>query len=167
MEDKQMITPCGLNCATCEIYTRYDGKDPRALKPLLWALTPVFRVLSVFSETSAARQRVLQRILSIPKDEPLCRGCRNEEGRIPLLGGESTCPIYACTQEKGIHNCSECDDFPCEHLYPKKFLADILPHNTKLVNCCLIRKYGLETWTDEHAEQVKEHYFHGKLPFEV
>jgi hypothetical protein len=167
MDYKQMTSPCGLDCSTCEIYSAYDGKDPRKVKPLFVGLIPMFSLMALFSKTSRTRLKVLKKILRIPKEEPLCRGCRNEHGKIPLLAEDVSCPMYACTKEKGFHNCSECPEFPCEHLYPKAFMAEMVPHNIKLINCCLIKKYGLETWAKDYAKNVKESYFKGELPIKV
>lgn len=167
MDYKQMTTPCGLNCANCEIYLSYNGKDPRKIKPVFILLKPFFGIMAIFSKKSRTRLSILNRILRIPKDKPICRGCRNENGKVPILASTETCKVFKCTKEKGIHNCSECDDFPCENLYPSSFLADIAPHNTKITNCCLIRKYGLEKWVKEHSKKVTESYFKGDFPVDI
>lgn len=167
MDYENLTAPCGINCAQCEIYNGYGGKDPRKAKPLFLALIPLFSFLGLFSKTSRTRLRVLKRILRIPKDKPLCRGCRNHDGITPLMAKGTSCLIYECTKAKGLHNCSMCSDFPCENIYPKAFMAGIIPHNLKLANCCMIKKHGLEKWANDYSHDLKENYFKGDLPIEL
>jgi hypothetical protein len=97
-------------------------------------------------------------------ERPVCRGCRNEDGKIPVLKAVQSepCNVYRCIQEKGLDFCCECDDFPCDHLHPYADMAPHVPHNTKVFNLCLIKKMGLERWAEEKARSVKDTYFDGK-----
>lgn len=128
---------------------------------------PFLCLIGIFSKKTKAKVRVVKKILKIPPSRRICRGCRNEKGMIPIINSNKTCSIYSCTQTKGFHNCSECEDFPCKLLYPKAKLADLIPHNIKLTNCCLIKKHGLEEWKNNYSEQVKEDYFKEDLPFKI
>jgi len=167
MNYKEMTAPCGLNCANCEVYNGYYGKDPRKVKSIIMVIKPFLKVASLFSIKRKITLGMLNRMMKIPSDRPLCKGCRGECGNCLLHESEGLCKIYQCTQEKGIHNCSECEEFPCESLYPSKILADIAPHNTKVTNLCLIKKYGVETWGEKYSKKIQDNYFNGNFPVDL
>jgi hypothetical protein len=140
MTDYQELTaPCGLDCFNCTFYLAPDNPEAMAQ-------------LKKWSEE-----------YQVPLEHMECRGCRHHDGKIPLqmhLYGESHhCAAYDCVKEKGHHHCGECDDFPCDSLHPYADRADILPHNTKVFNLCLINKMGLEKWAESKAQKVRETYF--------
>jgi hypothetical protein len=103
--------------------------------------------------------------LGIPEDQSSCSGCRSEGGIIAFLGMTEPCSVYQCIKEKTIDFCSECSDFPCDHLHPYADKASEVPHNTKVFNLCLIKKMGLESWAKEKAKSVKSTYF--KKPWKL
>jgi hypothetical protein len=92
-----------------------------------------------------------------------CEGCRNRygigflseknnvfpDGKCLLINEKGECFIYQFAEYKQIHNCSECDDFPCEKLQPLADKANRIPHNLKIYNLSLIKKIGLKKWTNE------------------
>ena len=77
-----------------------------------------------------------------------------------FLNRSEPCPAFACSRQRGLNFCYECDDFPCEHLQPYADRAGKLPHNTKVFNLCLIKKMGLEQWAEQMADKVRQAYFH-------
>ncbi len=100
---------------------------------------------------------------SFKKD--ICKGCREEDGKCIVTkwnDNKGECKVFVCTEKKGIHNCSECDEFPCDNLHPYLDMADKVYHNQKVFNLCLIKKLGLEKWAQEKAEKVHDTYFNGK-----
>ncbi|MEW6527329.1 MAG: DUF3795 domain-containing protein [Spirochaetota bacterium] len=136
MDYKHLTAPCGLDCFNCPMYLA--GSDDNL------------------------RKKVAQS-LNISFEKAVCKGCRNEHGKIEFLHMQKTCSVYACTQAKGIDFCYECADFPCDNLHPYADRASQVPHNTKVFNLCLIKKMGLETWATEKAQSVKKTYFSGKF----
>lgn len=59
----------------------------------------------------------------------VCDGCRNRDGRpiwYDMFGKPETCIYAVCTNEKGCHNCSECDQVPCKEYfqYPDPNMPD-------------------------------------------
>ena len=87
--------------------------------------------------------------------------CPNgNEGCTPKLTGP--CKIKHCAVEKKVRYCFECDEFPCSKLAPAADKADILPHNTKLFNLCMIKKIGLEDFIKKSLE-IKQTYYKGKM----
>jgi hypothetical protein len=139
MDYMQMTAPCGLDCFNCAFYLAPENPDAQAQLER-WS-----------------------RQYNVPLEVMQCRGCRDENGKIPLqlyLFGESHyCAAYECAREKGHLFCGDCKDFPCDNLHPYADKAAELPHNVKVFNLCLIKKLGLENWAESKAGDVRETYF--------
>jgi hypothetical protein len=74
----------------------------------------------------------------------VCHGCRT--GTVAVFC--ATCGFRACAAEKGIDNCSRCDDFPCDELV--RFRNDKAPHHSVvLTNLRRIREVGVDRWLEE------------------
>lgn len=125
-----MTAYCGISCGDCECHKAKD--DPKLMEYLTG-----------------------RGIRDLP-----CGGCREEEGKCPVLGG--VCETYRCASEKKVDFCYECDEFPCSKLNPASDRADILPHNLKVYNLCYIQRNGLEEFT-RHAAEFKGKYYRGKM----
>lgn len=136
MDYKQMTAPCGLDCFNCPVYLANDNQEIR---------------------------KELAQKMGIKEEEAVCKGCRNEKGLRCFIGLTDPCETYTCTEKKGIHNCGECNDFPCEQLYPHADKAADCQQNTKAFNCCLIKQIGIEKWAKEKAKIVRDTYFMKKL----
>ncbi len=136
MDYKRMTAPCGLDCFNCAVYLAKDNERLRA---------------------------AVARNLNVPVEQVGCRGCREENGTIGVLGMTEPCNVYRCIQKKGLDFCCECTDFPCDHLHPYADKAAERPHNTKVFNLCLIKKMGLQKWAETKARGVRETYFRGQL----
>ncbi|MEE4354849.1 MAG: DUF3795 domain-containing protein [Desulfococcaceae bacterium] len=130
-----MTAPCGLDCFNCPVYLANENDKLRA---------------------SVAKN------LNIPFEQAACKGCRREQGTIPILSMTEPCNVYKCIQKKNIEFCFDCPDFPCDHLHPYADKAGEVPHNTKVFNLCLIKKMGLESWAQNKAKTVKDTYFKEK-----
>ncbi len=139
MDLKELTAPCGLGCFACAIY-----KD---------------------NITDELTQQMAGTFGMEAKDVP-CEGCRSERGCsvATVSGGQEGCLTKKCVNEKGLHNCSQCDQFPCEHLMPVADGADKFPHNTKLYNLNRIKLVGLEAWGAE-AASIQMKYFKGKFAY--
>lgn len=139
MDYLKMTAPCGLDCFNCQFFRAH--KDPAALVEV----------------------QNLSEQLNIPVEVMLCNGCRAHDGKIPLqkhiFGEAHYCAAYECIKEKGFDFCGDCEDFPCDHLHPFADKADVLPHNTKVYNLCLIKKMGLGQWAATKAADVRRDYF--------
>ena len=135
MDLKKLTAPCGLACFNCSVY--------------------------IDNITDELTQQMAGMFGIEAKDVP-CEGCRSESGPFPVkaLGKKEGCGIKNCVNKKGLHNCSECTELPCEKLMPVANLADVLPHNTKLYNLCRIRLIGLEAWAEESG-RIQQIYFNG------
>lgn len=121
---------CGIYCGECECHKAKD--DPKLMEYMKSKGIP-----------------------NLP-----CPGCREVEGRCPVIGG--VCETYKCALEKKVDFCFECEEFPCSKLNPASDRADILPHNLKAFNLCYIQKHGLEEFARDAAE-FKNKYYKGKM----
>jgi len=139
MDIKKMTAPCGLACWTCAYY-----KD---------------HITDELAQQSAER-------IGIEAGDMPCERCRSERGCSfeNALTGNKGCLTKKCVENKGLHNCSECNEFPCENLMPVVDMADRAPHNTKLYNLSRIKLNGLEAWAAE-AALIQKKYFKGKFVY--
>lgn len=139
MDYEYLTAPCGLDCFNCHFYLAPENPEAMA-------------------QVEALSQR-----FEVPVDVMLCKGCRAHDGRIPLqqhvFGVDHRCAAYECGKEKAVRFCSDCGDFPCDHLHPYADMAGEVPHNTKVFNLCLIRKMGIEKWAESKAKAVRTTYF--------
>ena len=127
---RRMTAPCGLPCFACGFYLA--SRDPE--------------LQSLISET-----------YGIPLEKSLCKGCRDEGGKCGHL--PMPCRLYPCAEAKGVEFCHECTDFPCDSLHPYADMADLVWHNTKVFNLCLMKKMGLEAWAKNKARTVRNVYY--------
>ena len=132
MDYYHMTAPCGLPCFECYLYLANHSADIRA---------------------AVARE------LAIPEEKAVCRGCRDEGGKCSHL--PVRCRVYPCAEAKGLHNCSDCSDFPCDYLHPYADNARLW-HNTKVFNLCLIKKMGVDGWAKDKAKSVLQTYSNEK-----
>ena len=132
MDKKLLIAPCGLDCFNCELHEEN--------------LTEEYK-------TKVADYR------NISPDDVACKGCKAEQGKCRYA--QFNCATWACTQEKGVDYCFECDGFPCNLLMPTAQGA-AYPHNMKVYNLCRMKLNGLDSWIEE-AAVIRERYFTGKF----
>ena len=128
----KLIAPCGLDCGVCELYLSRD--DEKLMSALLSK--------------------------GIPEEVLPCDGCRAIEGRCPVI--HEKCATFECANENRISFCSQCNDFPCMKLAPAADRAEVLPHNIKLFNLCVIQSCGVEKLIERTLE-IKQSYYKGKM----
>lgn len=127
-----MTAPCGISCANCECHTAKNSP------PLLNYLIGT----------------------GIPAQNLPCDGCRTIKGACPVIG--EICQTYLCVKDKGVNFCYECMDYPCEKLNPAANRAEVLPHNLKVFNLCVIKNRGLDKFAEE-AGNIKTKYYKGTM----
>jgi hypothetical protein len=131
-ERLSLIAPCGIDCGICELH--------------------------LVSETDELYQSLLKR--GIRKEKLPCPGCRAVEGNCPVK--PTVCDTWKCVKENELEFCSACTDFPCNRLQPCADRADVLPHNLKVFNLCLINQIGLKAFAGRSGE-IKMKYYKGKI----
>jgi len=104
-------------------------------------------------------QSIISKAFGIPQEMISCKGCHDEGGKCAHL--PMPCRVYPCAKGKGVEFCYECSDFPCDYLHPYADRAEMLPHNTKVFNLCLMKKMGLDAWAKDKAARVRDVYFWG------
>lgn len=69
------------------------------------------------------------------------------------IANHQDCSFVACCMAKGIDNCSECSDMPCDEMI--KFSSqEKYPHLRQMVsNLERIREIGLPAWLDEKKKE--------------
>jgi hypothetical protein len=141
MDIKNLTAPCGIPCFEC---LAYKAKSNDMIKKRI-------------SES-----------LCMDYDKSDCQGCRNKngkaylseknnvfpDGKCILFNQNGQCKIYLCCESKNIHNCSQCDNFPCKKLQPLADRATQIPHNLKIYNLSIIKKVGLEKWAEDYAGKI-------------
>ena len=139
MDTKELTAPCGLACFACALFKNNITDE-------------------VAAQTAAA--------LGMKTENVPCDGCRSERGCSisTTMAGEEGCLTKKCVASKGLHNCSECGEFPCDYLMPVADRAASVPHNTKIYNLSRIKLIGLDEWADE-AGAIQKKYFQGKFAY--
>ena len=132
---KKIIAPCGIDCFNCELYEENVTEEMQA-------------------RLSAA--------IKIPKEKITCKGCVGENQCLFVDLEGRQCSTKACTNNKGVDYCFQCDTFPCAHLMPLADGADKFPQNIKLYNLCLMKRIGVEAWIEQVAD-IRKTYFTKKI----
>ena len=91
----KMIAFCGLYCMECPTYLATKKDDDVARK----------RTAEMQAEKFG---------FDMKPEDINCDGCHSEGGL--LISYCQTCEIRKCGQEKGIDNCTSCNEQPCERL---------------------------------------------------
>jgi hypothetical protein len=93
------IAACGIDCSTCPFPHIHESLE-NAQK---WV--GQFREWKVIKQDEGAEE--------IMSKGPFCMGCRGDRSR----HWSANCQILkCCVDEKGLNNCSQCGEFPCEKL---------------------------------------------------
>jgi hypothetical protein len=96
---QEEIGACGLRCEQCSIYRiPFDGVAAQEMRT--W-----------FAENGwIEKDMEVEEFIS---RGPYCTGCRGPVG----THWSPDCDIrHCCIKEKGLHHCSQCNEFPCEKL---------------------------------------------------
>lgn len=94
---KEILTRCGYRCDLCLAYKdNIATDDQREFLSDTWHKIYGFR---------------------IPAQEIYCEGCISCDNP-KLIDNE--CPVRPCVIEKGLENCSQCKDYPCELFNQRK-----------------------------------------------
>ena len=88
-----VLTRCGYRCDLCLAYRPNVEKDPTNPQTLSegWYQYFGFR---------------------LPAPEIVCDGCMADNPKLIDQG----CPVRPCVMEKGLDNCSQCEDYVCDRL---------------------------------------------------
>ncbi len=131
-ERERLVAPCGIDCGICSLHV------------------------------AAQRPELLEALVArgIAREKLPCEGCRNIEGSCPVIA--KPCATYACVSAHRVEFCHECAEFPCALLQPASDRADVLPHNLKVFNLCVVRREGPAGLVRVSAD-IEKRYFKGKM----
>ena len=143
-----MVTYCGLYCDLCAERTRIPRRAA-ALQAAMaeegwpfWGPTrPGFTEFWSFLEELGSGEG--------------CPGCR-------AGGGYPGCQIRVCAKERGLELCSQCADFPCEHV---EALAARYP--TLIADNARMKAAGLEHWLTEQKERERRGVVYADIRYRV
>jgi hypothetical protein len=131
---RELLAPCGLYCGVCAIMIAHRDNNQK----LKERLAPVY---------------------GVSPEGIRCQGCQSNE----VFAYCTTCPIKACTQQKGYEGCHQCNEFPCEHIrnFPvpvgQKVIMRAVPQR---------RDMGTEKWVEAEEKRYQcpncgNHLFRG------
>ena len=93
--EKEILTRCGYRCDLCLAYKEnIAGNDQRHILSEGWHKLYGFRV---------------------EPEQIFCEGCISSKCTEIKLQ-DNSCPVRPCVIEKGLENCSQCDDYICDRL---------------------------------------------------
>ena len=118
---KDLAAPCGLYCGVCGIYIAHRDNNLK------------------FKER-------LTQVYDVGVEDIECEGCLSD---VPFKYCR-VCVIKACTADKDIEGCHQCDDFPC------KYIDDFpLPVGKKVILRAIPtwRELGTERWMEEEEKR--------------
>jgi len=98
---RELLTRCGFRCDLCLAYKENVEKEDRR------------------TELSDGWEKCFG--FRIPTDEIYCEGCMTA-GSPTLI--DTGCPVRPCVIERGLNNCSECDEYPCEKFKQREVIYE-------------------------------------------
>lgn len=122
MVNNELVAHCGLYCGSCGVY--------------------------LATRSGGEELEQLAQRFGLAPEEMRCEGCSSDV----LFTHCRSCEFRDCTAGKGIENCEDCAEWPCEKL--KNFQTQ-MPHRAELFESAAYRKEnGLDAW----AEKMKADY---------
>lgn len=99
----ELLTRCGYRCDLCLAYKdNIEKDDQRTFLSDTWHKIYGFR---------------------IQPQEIYCEGCiSSNEPDSKLI--DKNCPVRPCVIEKGLENCSQCEDYPCDNFNQRKVIYE-------------------------------------------
>jgi len=81
--------------------------------------------------------------------ENSCHGCRCSAEDCFAAEKHKVCSIYCCVEERGLQDCSSCDDFPCTAMIQFAFDPIMRTHQPALENLNRRKRKGIKAWLEE------------------
>jgi len=153
---RNLAAPWGYYCGACPIYLANRRGDPEFLTLIKGHLVKLFSDLEEGQKLPAGMPppikqfdlAQLQNELKGDMGGMCCEGCLSD--KVGFLCG--ICGFRACAQERGLTNCSQCADVPCQWLID--FSNDgILSHASFLESLERQKEIGIDGWLAEQEER--------------
>ena len=131
-EKRNYLSFCGAYCKTCYWFT---GEIKKRAKGLLEIAEEQNGFSRLFKDKVDSENFL--KGLKIISEDTTCSGCKLEK--------REKCEIMRCALKKGVENCGECKEFPCEILKKNPW---IIKFHT-IENLEEIKRIGFEKWVKE------------------
>ena len=145
MEDKMLVSYCGLYCDLCS--ARFKIPDQaRALRDSLR--------MAEYEDHGPGQPGFDEfwTMLNSLAEPPGDKCCRAETCGHPL------CAIRKCAQQRGLEICTDCDEYPCSHI---QTLAHSEP--TLVQDGRRLQAIGLEAWIVEQRARKRAGFCYGDV----
>ena len=133
-----VLTRCGYRCDLCLAYKPNVENNPSNKQRLSdgWHTYFGFR---------------------IPPEAICCDGCMALDPKLI----DQKCPVRPCVIERGLDNCSQCDDYVCENLTERLVVYEEVKHRVKAEipeedYLCFIRPYENKRRLDAIRTSIEE-----------
>ena len=144
----ELVTYCGLYCDLCAERARI----PRRAAALQAAMTE--EGWPFWGPTMKGFTEFWSFLEELSSGEG-CPGCR-------AGGGYPGCQIRVCARERVWELCSQCPDFPCEHV---EALSARYP--TLIADNARMKAVGLEQWLVEQKERARRGVVYADIRYQV
>jgi len=152
---KNLVAPCGLYCGACMIYhankrgdTEFLTQIKERFSKLVSCLKEGKRIPGMPPPTKDFDPARMQREIEIGVIDLNCEGCLSDVLGFPCRN----CGFCECVQEKGLTNCSQCPEVPCQWLID--FNNDGIPHHGEVLgNIQRQKEIGIHAWLAEQEER--------------
>ncbi len=127
----EIISPCGLYCGVCAIYTAHQKNDLKSKK----------LALAVYKKRAN-----LEASANLSVDDIKCNGCRSNN----IFQYCQACKIRDCANKKGYEGCYSCKEFPCRHIeaFPIPAAKELIKNTIPLWG-----EIGTEKWVQTQEEK--------------
>ena len=148
MADLKYVTYCGLYCRLCANMARIPGQAAELRHSL--ELEGWDQHVMPHSEGGREFWEVLGEMAQAAERCPGCRGgC-----------GWPDCPMRKCARARGLDVCSECEEYPCEHV---KELARRYP--ALIADGLRQREVGMERWIREQEARREAGFCYNQIRY--
>ncbi|WP_432406700.1 DUF3795 domain-containing protein [Wukongibacter sp. M2B1] len=118
--DLKYHAKCGLYCPSCRAY--------------------------IATQEDSAKLDIIANRINMKREDLLCNGCGSEQVSYFCR----TCEIKDCVNKKGLLNCSECNEMPCDKI--TSFQNSSKPHRLEVIKSLnLFKEHGFENWEKEQV----------------
>lgn len=135
LNEKEMVSFCGLYCESCPMYTREISKTAEKLAQL--TAVSGFEQMAEFVPEMAWYTDFKKR-LEWFKNDVVCDQCRGENKGCHF---HPDCELHQCCLEKKVDFCFNCPDYPCAVFEEFKNQAPYFEENLQK-----IREMGVEDY---------------------
>jgi hypothetical protein len=134
------LAPCGLDCSRCADYNSGEIQElSTRLAQLLDGYRRVAKVKALIKPVFNGYPQ-FEDVLKL-FTQAACSGCRGDNVLCPI-----ECVAGACTREKGVDFCFQCEEFPCSKKINVQIKERWLKFNLRM------KEIGVEKYCEEQSK---------------